>query len=214
MADEPEDPPEGGEQEELFPQGSLTGGKTTLKTLVKTGQGHKLRVALSRMEVPLRGGLPDPDRQVRALVTREETLAERDDPGNPLKVTGWKTTAKLRVEVRRAHPGRRRRPDRAAIQGDAGSRRRIGGWPTRTLAVDGDRATVDRLSRSEPRALWCWTGPGARTGGRRGGRARGGPFRRMLRNVSRKSSAPAVQGRGANVEQERKGRRHGGEYPI
>jgi hypothetical protein len=150
MADEPEDPPEGGEQEELFPQGSLTGGKTTLKTLVKTGQGHKLRVALSRMEVPLRGGLPDPDRQVRALVTREETLAERDDPGNPLKVTGWKTTAKLRVEVRRAHPGRRRRPDRAAIQGDAGSRRRIGGWPTRTLAVDGDRATVDRLSRSEP----------------------------------------------------------------
>jgi hypothetical protein len=101
MADEDGQPDEDG-QEELFPQGSLTGGKTTLKTLVKTGQGHKLRVALSRMEVPLRGGLPDPDRQVRALVTgvfqKEETLAERDDPGNPLKVTGWKTTAKLRVE--------------------------------------------------------------------------------------------------------------------
>jgi hypothetical protein len=90
------------DQGELFPSGVMDGGKTTLKTLVKPGQGHKTRVALSRAEVPLRGGLPDPDRQVRALVTgifqNERTAAERDNEANPLKVTGWKTTVNLRIE--------------------------------------------------------------------------------------------------------------------
>jgi hypothetical protein len=102
MADEPEDPPEGEGQAELFPQGYITGGKTTLKTLVKPGQPHKITVALSRAEVPLRGGLPDPDRQMRALVTgifqSAKPTAERDDAGSPLKVTGWKTAVNMRVE--------------------------------------------------------------------------------------------------------------------
>jgi hypothetical protein len=154
MADEPEDPPEGGEQEELFPQGSLTGGKTTLKTLVKTGQGHKLRVALSRMEVPLRGGLPDPDRQVRALVTgifqKEETLAERDDPGNPLKVTGWKTTAKLRVEYVEHIPdddaGLIEQRFKAMLEVEP----RIGGRVARPLEGDGVRAVGARLTQMRP----------------------------------------------------------------
>lgn len=100
MADE--EPPDEGGQKELFPAGVMDGGKTTLKTLVKPGQSHKTRVALSRAEVPLRGGLPDPDRQVRALVTgifqNEKTHAERDNEANPLKVTGWKTTVNLRIE--------------------------------------------------------------------------------------------------------------------
>jgi hypothetical protein len=42
MADEDGQPDENG-QEELFPQGSLTGGKTTLKTLVKTSTSSMSR---------------------------------------------------------------------------------------------------------------------------------------------------------------------------
>jgi len=96
-------------QGEMFPAGSLEGEGKSLKTLHKPGQAVETTVALSRAEVPLRNGLPDPDRPVRALVTgvfqSAKTLAKREDAGNPIKVTGWKLTANLRADYVEAVPG-------------------------------------------------------------------------------------------------------------
>jgi hypothetical protein len=99
---------EGTEQGEMFPNGTLEGEGKSLKTLHKPGQAIELTVALSRAEVPLRNGLPDPDRPMRALVTgvfqKATTLAKREDAGNPMKVTGWKLAAAMRVEYVEAVP--------------------------------------------------------------------------------------------------------------
>jgi hypothetical protein len=102
MADEIDGADEQGtEQGEMFPS-------RTLKTLVKAGQAVETTVALSRAEIPLRNGLPDPDKPTRALVMgvfqSAKTLARREDDGNPMKVTGWKLTANLRVDYVEAIP--------------------------------------------------------------------------------------------------------------
>lgn len=96
------------DQGEMFPNGTLEGEGKTLKTLVKPGQAVETTVALSRAEVPLRNGMPDPDRPVRALVTgvfqKATELAKREDSGNPMKVTGWKLAVGMRVEYVEAVP--------------------------------------------------------------------------------------------------------------
>jgi hypothetical protein len=97
-----------GEQAEMFPNGTLEGEGKTLKTLVKPGQDVQTTVALSRAEVPLRNGLPDPDKPVRALVTgifqSVKPTAKREDAGNAMKVTGWKIAVSLRADYVEAVP--------------------------------------------------------------------------------------------------------------
>jgi len=110
MADDEQDPDEipEGAQGEMFEMGSLEGEGKTLKTLIKAGQGVETTVALSRAEVPLRNGLPDPDKPIRALVTgvfqSAKELAKREDAGNPMKVTGWKLAVGLRADYVEAVP--------------------------------------------------------------------------------------------------------------
>lgn len=92
---------DGGEQGEMFPEGILAGDKKTLRSLIKPGQAVETTVALSRAEVPLRDGLPDPDKPVRVLVTARfhkcEPIAKRE--GDAEKVSSWK----LRVHLKSAH---------------------------------------------------------------------------------------------------------------
>jgi hypothetical protein len=87
-------------QGEMFPDGALDGDGKSLRTLVKPGLVNETTCSIGKAEVPLRGGLPDPDKQVRALVTavfhKTEVIATRD-PDAP-KVTGWKTRVSLRSE--------------------------------------------------------------------------------------------------------------------
>lgn len=88
------------EAAELFPTGSLEGEGPSPQTLVKKGLPLELTVSLSRAEVPLRGGLLDPNRYGRLLVTylpgKVEEVPVRDDENDPARVTGWK----LRQHVR------------------------------------------------------------------------------------------------------------------
>jgi hypothetical protein len=61
---------EAGEQAELFPSGVIEGDeRVTLKTLIPPGSTVKQRVGLGSMSnLPLRGGLLDPTREVRIIV--------------------------------------------------------------------------------------------------------------------------------------------------
>ena len=96
--------PEGAEptQEELFPEGVVDGDGVQLKDLVKPGHTVELTCALSRAEVPLRSGLPDPNRRLRVMVTgvpgKLHPLPLREDAHKPLKVTGWKIAQDVRVD--------------------------------------------------------------------------------------------------------------------
>lgn len=103
MADEPDDlepDDEAGEQGEMFPDGFVEGGTKSLRTLIKPGLTNELTCSIGKAEVPMRGGLPDPDRPVRVLVTavfhKAEEIAARD-PDTP-KVASWKTRVSLRSE--------------------------------------------------------------------------------------------------------------------
>jgi hypothetical protein len=110
MADEPDDldPDDEAEpQGEMFPAGVLDGDGRTLKTLIRPGLPVELTCSIGKAEVPLRGGLPDPDKPVRALVTavfhKAEPIAIRD-PDAP-KVTGWKLRAHMRADFVETVPG-------------------------------------------------------------------------------------------------------------
>lgn len=85
-----------------FPSGVVDAGSNTktLKTLIRGGLPVELTVSLRSAEVPLRGGIPDPDSLTRLLVTAE--LAQvvpvpvREDVGGVRKTVGWKVRAVLR----------------------------------------------------------------------------------------------------------------------
>lgn len=84
-------------EEELFPLGSIEGDpKTTLKNLIKSGKPIEYTVSMRSAEVPLRGGLPDPDAFhrifVNSVLEKVETVALREEN----KVVGWKVRAVLR----------------------------------------------------------------------------------------------------------------------
>src|SRR4051794_4660230 len=56
-------------EDELFPLGSIEGDpKVTLKNLIKSGKPIEYTVSMRSAEVPLRGGLPDPDAFHRIFV--------------------------------------------------------------------------------------------------------------------------------------------------
>jgi hypothetical protein len=86
-------------QGEMFPAGVLEGEGKTLRTLIKPGLPVELTCSIGKSEVPLRGGLPDPDKAVRVLVTaifqKAEPIAQRDP--DAVKVTGWKLRAHMRA---------------------------------------------------------------------------------------------------------------------
>jgi hypothetical protein len=88
--------------EELFPVGAVDGDGVSLKQLVKPGHKVETTAALSRAEVPLRNGLPDPSRRLRMLVTgipgKVHSLPLREDDGKPEAVTGWKLAQDVRVD--------------------------------------------------------------------------------------------------------------------
>lgn len=85
-----------------FPSGVVDAGSNTktLKTLIRAGLPVELTVSLRSAEVPLRGGIPDPDALTRLMVTAE--LAQvvpvpvREDVGGVRKTVGWKVRAVLR----------------------------------------------------------------------------------------------------------------------
>lgn len=96
VADRAEDG-DGEDQEEMFPLGSLEGDpKKTLKNLIRAGLPIEYTVSLRSAEVPLRGGLPDPDAFhrlfVNSVVEKVETVALREEN----KIVGWKVRAILR----------------------------------------------------------------------------------------------------------------------
>lgn len=103
-----------GEEEQIeFPTGVIDAGasKKSLKNLIKAGLPVEMTVSMMRAEVPLRGGIPDPEGQHRFLVTTElakvEPVVQREDG----KVVSWKLRAHLRpvyvevVEAQQADAG-------------------------------------------------------------------------------------------------------------
>lgn len=99
-----------GEQEELFPVGTVAGDpKTTLRNLIRAGVPTKLTCSLSRAEVPLTGGLISFEEDGEALVTYEAGKleivpeVERDENTGKRKLKGVKFRQNLRsVYVRPA----------------------------------------------------------------------------------------------------------------
>jgi hypothetical protein len=87
------DPPE------MFPLGTLSGDDLTPQKVVKRGLPVETTVALSRAEVPTSGGLMDPDKAGRCLVSyvpgKIEEVPQRD--GDEAKVVGWKIRQHLRA---------------------------------------------------------------------------------------------------------------------
>lgn len=77
---------------ELFPRGTVAGDSKAPSQLIRKGLPVAITAALSRAEVPLVGGLVDPDKAGRVLVSfafakQEEVPTERDETG---RVIGWK----------------------------------------------------------------------------------------------------------------------------
>jgi hypothetical protein len=85
-----------GEQEELFPLGTLEGDKKTLAQIIRKGLPVETTVSLMSAEVPLRGGLPDPDKLHRALITAEVAKLTPVPVREDGKIVSWKVRVSLR----------------------------------------------------------------------------------------------------------------------
>ena len=86
-----------GAPEELFPLGSLQGDELTPQKLIKRGLPVEVTVAMGTAEVPVQGGgLLDPDRAGRVLVSYEFAknveVPQREDG----RIVGWKVRQMLR----------------------------------------------------------------------------------------------------------------------
>ncbi len=99
MADEPADTGEEPEADELFPKGSLAGDEVTAQTLVKRGLPVEVTVSLSKAEVPSKGGLLNPNKAGRVLVSylpgTVHEVPQRD--GDEDELVGWKIRQDLRA---------------------------------------------------------------------------------------------------------------------
>lgn len=88
------------EVQQLFPDGVLEGDGKTLKTLIKANLPVEVTVSMRAAEVPMRGGLPDPDSLKRVMATCEvakyEPIPVREDQDGERKIVGWKIRAVLR----------------------------------------------------------------------------------------------------------------------
>lgn len=91
---------DGDDPGELFPIGTLPGDDLTLRELIKPH--HKVEVTASLMaaEVPMTGGLVDPEREGMALVTYELAkpllIPQREGDRDDKKLVGWKVRQQLR----------------------------------------------------------------------------------------------------------------------
>lgn len=101
IGDRPEPEPDDEQPEELFPVGSLEGDpKMTLGKLIKPHHKVEYTVSLMAAEVPLRGGLLDPDATGAVMITYEVAnltpVPIREDRGGVKKLVGWKIRQSLR----------------------------------------------------------------------------------------------------------------------
>lgn len=102
---------EGDEQQgDLFPMGILDGDQKTLATLFKKGLPTTVTVSMGTAEVPMRDGLPDPDRLARLAVTCEVAnyvpIPQREERQGERKIVGLKVRANLRpVHVEQLRSG-------------------------------------------------------------------------------------------------------------
>ena len=87
-------------EQETFPMGIVDPEhRKTLKTLIASGQPVEMTVSMQSAEVPLRGGLPDPNRLHRFLVTTRFHKAEPIavyDPDDETKIKSWKLRVTLK----------------------------------------------------------------------------------------------------------------------
>lgn len=86
------------EPEELFPLGTLEGDDFTPQKIIKKGLPIEVTVAIGQAEVPMpTGGLLDPNKQGRALVSyafAKNVEIPQTDEG---KIVGWKVRQMLRA---------------------------------------------------------------------------------------------------------------------
>jgi len=87
-------------QAEMFPAGVLDGDAKTLKTLIRSGLPVETTIAMRSAEVPNRGGLLDPERSGKVLVTFEpdkyDVVPVREgEPGNK-RIASWKVRQMIR----------------------------------------------------------------------------------------------------------------------
>lgn len=86
-------------ESELFPNGSLAGDAVTPQTLVKRGLPVEVTVSLSKAEVPTTGGLLDPSKAGRVLVSylpaTVHEVPQRE--GDEDTLVGWKLRQDLRA---------------------------------------------------------------------------------------------------------------------
>lgn len=86
-------------EDELFPKGSLAGDSITPQTLVKRGLPIEVTVSLSKAEVPTKGGLLNPNKAGRVLVSylpgTVHEVPQRD--GDEDTLIGWKLRQDLRA---------------------------------------------------------------------------------------------------------------------
>ena len=97
-----------GDGEELFPLGSLEGDERTLGNLTR-GKPTEVTVSLSKAEVPLRGGLLDPSKLSRAVITYEpakyvEVPIREQQPDGSRKIVSWKIRNVTRAVYAEALP--------------------------------------------------------------------------------------------------------------
>lgn len=89
------------EQAELFPKGVLdTDGKIQLKNLIRANESVEITASLMTAEVPLRGGLVDPRKEGKVIVSFEAAKyipvpQRKGEPGDK-QLTGWKIRCQLR----------------------------------------------------------------------------------------------------------------------
>lgn len=100
-ADGDDEPPE--EAQEEFPMGLFEPSDAkTIKTLIASGLPVELTVSLGAAEIPLRGGIPDPNKLHRLLITsrfhKAEPIAQYDSDDDT-KIVGWK----IRVHMKSRH---------------------------------------------------------------------------------------------------------------
>lgn len=88
-------------QDELFPKGVLDAdGKIQLKNLIRANEGVEVTASLMSAEVPLRGGLVDPRREGKVVVSYEAAKyipvpVREGEPGDR-KLVGWKIRCQMR----------------------------------------------------------------------------------------------------------------------
>lgn len=91
LADDEQDQPE------LFPMGSLEGDDLTPARMIKKGLPVEVTASIGKAEVPLRGGMIDPNKRGRVLVSyrfhKNEDIAQIEDN----EIVGWKIRQNLKA---------------------------------------------------------------------------------------------------------------------